>query len=149
MAHIVLARALTARLARRFLKIATVIFVVIVAGLALLTWALAYFFSPWWWLLLVPLAIVALVILLLRVVLMFIIRQIHRQSLTQEQAKHIDQFIDKVQSLLEARATPFPLIVLICLKDLLVHRDIVTVKSVIKDSAQLTSDYRQLEKLFN
>lgn len=60
----------------------------------------------------------------------------------------MDEFIDKIQAALEARATPLPLTVIICLKDILFHRDVVTVKKLIKDTAGLRKDYAEIEKLF-
>lgn len=149
MARITAARALTVRLARRFIRLATFVAVGVLLAFTVGVWLLAQYVSSWWWLLLLPLVIIAILLVLLRLLLSFIIRRIHHQPLTTEQAELMDRFIDKVQSILEARATPFPLIVLICLKDILIHRDIITVKSVINDSSTLMTDYKQIERLFN
>jgi len=148
MAHIPFARALSAHLARRIVRIATIVVVVVVASLLLIIGALAYFLSSWWWLLLIPLVIVAVALFVIHLVLSFIIRKLYPQQLSAEQSAQLDSFVDKVEGLLEARSTPFPIIVLICIKDLLVHRDLTTVRSIIKDSGSLMSDYRSLEKLF-
>jgi hypothetical protein len=60
----------------------------------------------------------------------------------------LDAFIHKVQQILEARAMPIPIIVIICIKDILFHRDVTTIKKIIRDSVSLRNDYLELEKLF-
>lgn len=149
MAHVVLARALTAYIAKRFITIASLVALAVFGAVFVITWLLAHFFSAWWWLLLIPLVVAAGVVLVVRLFLLFIVRRIHHDTLTTEQSDRLTLFVDKIQNLLETRSTPLPFIILLCLKDLLLHKDIVTVKSIIRDSASLTSDYKDLEKLFN
>jgi hypothetical protein len=149
MAHVLFARALAAHIARRFVRIATIMALVFMTVLLLLTYALAYFSSPWWWLLLIPISLFVAIVFVVRLSLSFIIRRMYPRQLSPEQSGQLDLFVDKIQSLLEARSTPFPFIVLLCIKDLLLHRDLVTIRSIINDSTGLTHDYRKLEKLFN
>lgn len=141
-------RALTALLARRFIKLATIVAVGIAAAGITAAWLLAHFFSAWWWLLAVPFVGLLVLFLIVRFIVMIIVRLIHPNNLTGEQNQIMNGFIDKIQVAIEARATPVPLVVLICLKDVLFHRDVVTVKKIIKDTAGLKSEYEQIEKLF-
>ena len=114
MNRLTVARALTANIAQRVLRFSTLIvliaFGLIVAG----TWALAHFVNGWWWLLLIPFVILLGAFVLVRLVLQVIIRRIHAEQLSKVQKEALDDFTDKVQSLLEARSTPLPLVVLIC-----------------------------------
>jgi ABC-type multidrug transport system fused ATPase/permease subunit len=148
MPKVTVARALTARVASRVLRIATIVagcgfFVVL-----LIIWALAYFFSPWWWLLLIPFVVLFTLFLFVRLLVRIVIRRVHGQHLNKTQREGLDSFIDKLQAIAEARATPWPLIIAICLKDLVFHRDITTVKQLINDTTSLRHDYKTLETLF-
>lgn len=141
-------RALTALFARRVIRLATIIASGIILGVIALAWVLAYFFSPWWWLLTVPFVIAFGLFMIVRIVVMVIVRLIHPNDLSKEQVAAMNGFIDKIQTILEARSTPPFLIVLICLKDLLLYRDITTIKNLIKDTAGLRKEYAEIEKLF-
>jgi len=142
-------RALTARFARRFIRLADLIVgtvaIVLVAGV----WALAYFFSAWWWLLILPVLFLLGLYVIVRLIVAVVISQFHVGQLSKEQRTALDDFIDKVQQVLEARATPLPIIALICIKDIVVHRDLKTVRKIISETTGLRRDYQALEKLFN
>jgi len=142
-------RALTARFARRFIRLADLIVgtvaIVLVAGV----WALAYFFSAWWWLLILPVLFLLGLYVIVRLIVAVVISQVHVGQLSKEQRTALDDFIDKVQQVLEARATPLPIIALICIKDIVVHRDLKTVRKIISETTGLRRDYQALEKLFN
>lgn len=142
------ARALSARLARRVLRLASLIVVVVVAVLLGAIWALAHFFSTWWWLLLLPLSVLIGICLLVGVLAHLITRRLYRQKLSSDQAQALDTMADTVQRLLEARATPWPILVLISVKDLLIHRDVTTLKELVRDTASLRAEYSKLRRLF-
>ena len=142
------ARALTARLTRRFVKIVDVIALIIIGVFLAITGILAYFFSAWWLVLLFPILFLCGVFVIVRLVIAVIVSRIHVGKLTEDQTKALDDFIDKIQQILEARATPLPIIAIICIKDILFHRDITTIKKIINDSVGLRLEYLELEKLF-
>ena len=148
MTKLTVARALTSRVAQRVLRIATRIAAMFFTVVFAATWALAYFFSAWWWLLLIPFVFLLGIFLIIRLIIGFIVRQIHTEHLTKQQRVALDRFVDKLQAIAEARSTPLPLLVAICIKDLLFHRDITTVKQLISDTSGLRRDYAELEKLF-
>ena len=148
MPHITAARALTAHLARRFVRLATVVALSIFLAILVLCALLSYFFSGWWWLLLIPFTFLFVVFLVLRLVLRFIVGKIHTQDLSRAQRQALDEFTDKLERLVEARGTPPFLFVLITIKDLLLHRDITTIRSVISDTTTLRRDYATIERLF-
>ena len=141
-------RALTAFIARKVIRFSTIVAVLTVVGIGILCWVLAYFFTPWWWLLEIPFVILFSIFLLVRLLALIFVRAIHSQKLTPEQNAAMSDFVDKIQAALEARSMPLPLIVLICIKDILFHRDVTTVKKLISDTAGLRREYIELEKLF-
>ncbi len=142
------ARALSARLARRMLRLATIIVVFVLAVLFGAVWALAHFLSAWWWLLLLPLSFLFGFCLLAGVIAHLIARRLYTQKLSGEQVRALDAMADTVQRLLEARATPWPVLVLISIKDLLIRRDVTTLKELVRDTASLRSEYSKLRRLF-
>lgn len=148
MSKLTVARALTATVARRMIKLATLLALGIFIVILLICWALAYFFSPWWWLLIIPFVLLLFVFLIVRLILMLIVKRIHGNALTNQQRTALNDFVDKIWGLLEARSTPIPIIVMISIKDILFHQDITTIKSIIADTVSLRSDYEALEKLF-
>lgn len=148
MAQLTVARALTARLTRRVLNIATVAAILLLLVIFLVSWALAHFVSVWWWLLLMPFMSLFVVFLIVRLVVLLIVRLIHRERMTTEQKAAIDAFVDKLQALAEVRATPPWLIVAICVKDVLLYHEARTAKKLINGTAGLRRDYKALEALF-
>lgn len=148
MSKITIARALTARVGARVVRLATIITFIAFGVWVVITAGLVYAFTPWWWLLLLPALTLLVIFLLARLVIRFILRRIHADQLSKTQSDALDGFVDKIQALLEARATPPWVFAAICIKDLLLHRDITTVKSIISSTTSLRSDYQALEKLF-
>ncbi|MES2876638.1 MAG: hypothetical protein V4678_04175 [Patescibacteria group bacterium] len=148
MPQITAARALTAHIAYRFIRLATFVALGIFAAVLLLCWVLAYFFTAWWWLLVVPFAAVLFVFLIIRFIITLLVRRIHAERLRSDQRAALDSFVGKLERLIEARGTPPIFFVLISIKDLLIHRDITTIKELISDTTSLRRDYQELEKLF-
>lgn len=148
MARITAARALTAHLANRFIRFATFIAVGIFLAALLICALLATYFSAWWWLLFIPFVPLFALFLIIRLIVKFIVRRIHADHLRSDQKKALDDFTDKIERLIEARGTPPIFFVIISIKDLLFHRDVTTVKTLIRDTTSLHRDYVALEKLF-
>lgn len=141
-------RALTALVARRAIRFATIIAVFItVVGFAVSA-VLVYFFTPWWWLLAAFFILVFGVFLLIRIISMTIVRLIHPNNLTCEQKQAMNQFVDKIQEIVEAKSMPLFLVALICIKDILFHQDVVTIKKLISNTTGLHKQYSVIEKLF-
>lgn len=148
MSSLSIARALTARIGLRVIRLATIIVVIVLGVWLAVTIGLVYTFSPWWWLLLTPAVLLLIFFFIVRLIVRFIILRIHGEQLSAEQSMTLDGFVDKIQALLEARATPPWMFAAICIKDLIIHRDITTIKSIINSTTTLKRDYQELEKLF-
>lgn len=149
MSKLTVARALTARFARRFIRLADLLVAVIALILIAGVWALAYLFSAWWWLLVLPILLLLGVYLIIRIIVALIVSRIHVGRLSKQQRIALDGFIDKIQQAIEARATPLPIIALICIKDIVLHRDLTTVRKIISETTGLRRDYQDLERLFS
>lgn len=79
---------------------------------------------------------------------MTIVRLIHPNNLTCEQKQAMNQFVDKIQEIVEAKSMPLFLVALICIKDILFHQDVVTIKKLISNTTGLHKQYSVIEKLF-
>lgn len=148
MTKITAARALTAHIARRVLKLATIIVLAVFVVLIAIIWVLAHFFSGWWWILLLPVIVLLAVFMLIRMFVRYLILRIHIGHLLPEQKRALDDFTEKLERLIEARGTPPQLFVFICLKDLVLHRDVTTIKQIVRDSTSLKHDFDALDRLF-
>lgn len=142
------ARALSAHIARKVIRVAGLILLVIFTTTMLGIWALASFASEWWWLLMLPWGFIAGLALLSWLIARLVARGLYREPLSHLQRQALDGLTEKVQRLLEARATPPVVFVIVSVKDLLLHRDVTTVKQLIRDTASLRSDYTKLRQLF-
>lgn len=141
-------RALTALVARRAVRFATLIAAAITLSSVVISALLVYFFAPWWWLLAVFFILLFGIFILIRIVSMIIIRIIHPNNLTPEQATAMNKFVDSILEIIEAKSTPLFIVALICIKDILFYRDIVTIKKTIQDTVSLRTRYAEIEKLF-
>lgn len=141
-------RALTAYIGRRVVRMTTIVAGILAGVLLILTWALAHFVSPWWWLLLIPISLLLLVFLTIRFIVLLIVRRIYPNAFRADQSQALRAFSEKIQGLVEARGTPPQLFVFITIKDILIHRDIVTIKKLLRDSVSLKQSFSELEKLF-
>jgi len=148
MPRLTAARALTAHIAKRFVRLATLTAFGVFGLAFVLCGVLAYFFTAWWWLLLIPFIILLGIFLLVRLIVAFLIRRIHADTLRPDQKKALDELTDKLERLIEARGTPPIFFVFISIKDLVLHRDVITLKGIVQDSTTLKRDYDALEKLF-
>lgn len=142
------ARALSARIAQKVVRVAGLIVLSGLIVLFLLTWTLAYFLSSWWWLLLIPIIVLAGISSVAWLIARLVAKGLYRQPLNRAQRMALDDMTDKIQRLLEARATPPVVFVMVSIKDLLLHRDVTTVKQLIRDTASLRADYVKLRQLF-
>jgi len=135
--HLTVFRAVSSYFARRMIKRLTIIALVIFAVLTAIIWVLAYYFSDWWWLFIIPIALLALVFFIVRALAFFLARRLYTQPLSSEHKTDIGNFIDKIERLLEQRQVTPPLMALVSVKDLVMHRELRTIKGIIDDSRTL------------
>lgn len=107
---------------------------------------LVYFFSPWWWLLLIiyiPLFVASIIIYLIAA---FIASRLYPAPLAREDRRHLQEFTDKILRLLETRGMSWWVFAALCVRDLLLYRELRTLKSLLTDTTSLKSDFEALEQ---
>lgn len=109
---------------------------VILAVLLAIIWMLTYFFSDWWWLLAIPVAGLALIALTAWVVVRFIVKRL-QPVLTKKQRLATEQFVEKAQRLFENATTPYPLLAIRLVLDVLFQRRPGLLSEVLSDSKGL------------
>lgn len=139
-------RAVTATVARRALFLASVMMAIAMVLLLIIIGLLAYFFSNWWWLLLILYVPLVLIGLLLLLIARFIVRRLYKQPIAPEQQLLLNDFTDKIQRLLETRGIGWPVFALMNVRDLLLYRELRTVKALVTDTSSLKRDFERLEK---
>ena len=139
-------RALSSVIAKRaiflFLIIDSVFLTLSFIGICLLV----YFFSPWWWLLLIifiPLFIASGIIYLLA---RFVASRIYPAPLSREQRQHLQEFTDKILRLLETKGMGWWWFAVLCVRDLLLYRELRTLKEILSDTTSLKQDFLNLER---
>ena len=139
-------RALSSVIAKRaiffFLIIDSVFLTLSFIGICLLV----YFFSPWWWLLLIifiPLFIASGIIYLLA---RFVASRLYPAPLSREQRQHLQEFTDKILRLLETKGMGWWWFAVLCVRDLLLYRELRTLKEILSDTTSLKQDFLNLER---
>lgn len=141
-------RALSAVIARRALRVAVVLAVVIAVLLFGVIWLLAAQLSTWWWLLLIIYLPLVMIGVGLGLLLRAIITRLQPRGLSHEERSALEQFADKLQRMIELRGLRWPALVMLSIKDMLLHRDLTTIRSIVRDTTSLRQDLRELEARF-
>lgn len=133
-------RAVASFYAKRMIKIAGWIGLGIFITLIILTWVLAYYVSSYWWLALIFILPLGFVGLMAFLIAMSLANLVYRQKLTNPQKELVKNYVDKVQSVVEATSYSFSFILFTIAKDLLLHRNLQTLEKFIDDSTSLKRD---------
>lgn len=139
-------RALSAVIAMRAITLTRIVGFVVFALLFVGIWALGSYVSPWWWLLLIvyiPLLVAVLAVLF---VAQFLVRKLYPVKLSREQKRLLTNFTDKIQGLVEARGMGWWWFMVLNVKDIVLHRDVVTTKKLLADTTSLARDFKELEE---
>lgn len=143
---LVVLRAISAAVAWRALFWVSIIAGVALAILLAGIWSLAQFVSGWWWLLLILYIPAVIVCLIVFIVTRILIRQLYRVRLSPEQKQLTKQFTDKLQHLLETRGMGWWWFTVLCVRDLVLYRELRTLKDILRDATGLKVDFAALEK---
>lgn len=141
-------RALAAYTASRSLRLVSLIALAVFVVLLGLIWLLAAQVSSWWWVMLIPVLIIGAIVLIIRFIVRRIIRAVYPDPLSKPQRESLDHLTEKVTRLAATRSTPLPVLALLTLKDIVVHRDATTIRGLFNDSRALAGDLRELESQF-
>lgn len=139
-------RALSKVVAKKAILFFLVIDSVILTLMFISICLLVYLFSPWWWLLLIiyiPLFIISAALYLIA---RLIAHRLYPAPLTREQNRHLQDFTDKIIRLLETRGIGWWWFAALCVRDLLLYRELRTLKNLLADATSLKSDFDALEQ---
>lgn len=134
----------TLRIVRLFIILASILTVLLLS----LDGVIAYHFSPWWLLLAIPILSIATVFMLICVFIRYIGLRVYATRLTKQESADIKAFIDKLSSVIEVHHLHPTMVALASIKDLVLYRELRTIKTIIENSKTLSSDYRELESKF-
>lgn len=149
MVRIATFRALSHVFASRIVRLAGWILLLVAAALLALIIILAYYVSDLWLLLLVLYIPALLVGIGVYVFARVVLRALYPHKITASQKRAINSFNDKILHLFEARAIPPWMLAGITIKDLVVHRELTTLRQLLNDSMSLKKDFQELEEKLN
>lgn len=138
-------RALSAVVAQRAIFLLLVIDSVILTLMLIGIWALAHFLSAWWWLLLIIFIPLFVASALIYLIARFIASRLYPGPLTRQQRQKLQDFTGKILRLLETRGMGWWVFAALCVRDLLLYRELRTLKDLLADATSLKSDFTNLE----
>jgi len=147
-AKLTVLRAISALIIRRFVFWTTLLVAAAFLLLFGLVWYLAATFSAWWWIMLLPLLALLFLFLVIRLIVVLLANSIYKVRVSASQKQQLESFVNKIQGLLEVRAMGWPLFLAASVKDLVLHKELRTVNSLLADSKSLRKDFAELEKEF-
>ena len=139
-------RALSAHIAKKAIRLFTLIDGVLLILLFAGIWVLANFLNEWWWLLLIiyiPLIIASTIIYMTA---SLITTALYRERLSRFQHQQLDAFSDKVIKLLELRGMNWWWFAALCIHDLLRYRNLRTLSELLDTATSLKEDFTKLEE---
>jgi len=146
MAHIATFRALSYVFGRSILRLAGGLFFAVSSILLISDFLLAHYVSAWWLLLLIPVGLLIVAGSILYAAARFILARLYPHELATAQRHSLTAFNEKILRLLEARSLPPFALAGIVIKDLIVHRELKSLRGLLDDSKSLKQDFAELEK---
>ncbi len=132
----------------RIIRFFTIVAFILIVLLLLFDGWLAYSFSPWWGLLAIPMLAFLIAFLLVRAIVRYVALRVYPTRLSKQVSTEINAFIDKLSSVIEVRHMHPVMISLVSIKDIVLYRELRTIKTIIENSSTLSSDYADLESKF-
>lgn len=143
---VIVIRALTVEFARQFIRPFIWMALGIIAGLLVLTGVLAFTLSHWWWLLAIPILLIGLIGVIIWLVIHLIAKQLSPR-LDAQQKYAVEEFIDKLRFVVETVRTPYPIIILGVIWDIITRNENGIIRKMATQSKTLRPDYEKLRKL--
>jgi hypothetical protein len=141
-------RALTSVTFQQMLRPATWITLAIFVVVYLLIFYIAIEVSAWWFLVLLVLVPFTLVAASLLAALWYLSRRLMPRPLLPSETATVSTMVEKVQRLLEARATPLPLIMVMIAKDVARGKGSSYIENIITDTKGLREDFVAVKSIF-
>lgn len=141
-------RAITSVVFRNLLKPATWITAGILIVLYALVLYLGFGVSYWWFVALIILLPVTLLAASLLAALWYLSRRLMPRPLLPSESNIVEECVDKVTRLLEARATPIPVVMFLIAKDVVRGKGSSYIDGLIADSTGLKANFQDVRALF-
>lgn len=145
--HISAIRAITAEFAGQFIRPFIWIALGVAVTLLFVTSLLAYLVSHWWLLLLIPITILSLAGLIIWLIVRFILKSLSPHMDSQQQTV-TKEFVAKLEQTVETLRTPYPMIMLFIVRDIVMRRDAGFISEVTQQSRTLKPEFEKLRSLF-
>ncbi|HEV7952032.1 MAG TPA: hypothetical protein VGO98_01525 [Candidatus Saccharimonadales bacterium] len=140
-------RAVTAEFARQFIQPFVWVGLGLFILLLVIVGSLAFSLSLWWWLLLAPIALLGIAGTVVWLLVRFILNRVSPR-LTSPQATATKEFVKKIQFTTETIQTPYPVIVMYVIRDIILRRDDGFISELSLHSKALKPDFEKLRRLF-
>lgn len=141
-------RALSALVLHRMLKPALFMIVIILSAFYVLTILLTLSFSAWWLLILILLLPLTLVLLILGYVMWFLLQKLLPRKLSTTERNRLDAFIEKISDIADRIKLPYPVMILLVVKDVIRGKESKFIRGIIGDSKELTAEFGEIQELF-
>lgn len=105
-------------------------------------------FGIWWWITVILISIISSAGGICTLIVMIITKLIRPRTLTTSQRKEVRKFADKLVRIQETVATPYPLLLIIMAKDIIIYRENRLLKKMVEDSSTLKGDFGRIRGFF-
>jgi membrane protein implicated in regulation of membrane protease activity len=139
-------RALSKVVAKKAIFLYLILVSVILTLMFICIGLLTYFFSLWWLLLLIIYIPLVTISAIVYVAARLIAHGIYPAPLSRKQKQHLQEFTDKILYLLETKGMGWWWFATLCVRDLLVYRELRTLKNILLDTTSLKNDFSNLEQ---
>jgi hypothetical protein len=141
-------RAITSVIFQQMLKPASWIALGVVVLLYILVCYIALSVSAWWFLILIVLMPLTLVVASLFAALWYLAKRLMPRPLLPSETARVSDMVGKVRRLLEARATPLPMIMFLIAKDVVRGKGSSYIENIVVDSKGLKDDFTAIKSIF-
>lgn len=141
-------RALTSVTFQQMLKPASWIAFIVFLLLHIIVLYIAFTVSAWWLLLLVVIIPVMIIVGSVLAAFWYLARRLMPRPLLPSETATVSKMVDKVFRLLEARATPLPVIMFYIAKDVMRGKGSSYLENIINDGKGLKDDFASIKSIF-
>ena len=141
-------RAIGSLMLEDVLRVINIIVGSVLAGLLILSWWLTANVSAWWGIFLAMVVIFILLAMAIRFFAVKLLQQLYPAPLDATQRQKTKSFVTKLQNIAAVRSMGWPAFIMMSLKDLFKHRDLLSLKNLISETSTLRGEFSELEQLF-
>jgi hypothetical protein len=144
MNQVTVAKVVGAVLAKKALNVANLIWWLVSGAVLVLTWLLSSQISSWFWLLLILIIPIMLITGIPLLMGNRVVKRISPIKPTKEVKNAVNNFTGSVIKVAALRGTSWPLFMAGIVKDVVVHKDVRSVQSLMETATELKNEYTTL-----